>query len=207
MRSEASASSPQEERIPRRGIATAPRPLPPFPSSAALALERASWDELECKFVDGGTPELADLVGWEFRGINTQLFRSRHTPRLAGIKKFCKGMFRHEDGRVLGYNSPVAQNALDGRWDVAPRRFGFYQVAPVDSTARDNAYLHAVLLDYSRGGGKPLDPTRGLRDYLVQIDRDIYLGKAYYALGPLRVHSNFFILERHRVGLTDYARR
>jgi hypothetical protein len=33
------------------------------------------------------------------------------------------------------------------------------------------------------------------------------LGKAYYALGPLRVRSNFFILERHRVGLTDYARR
>jgi len=201
-------------------IAFAPRLLPPFPTSAALALERASWRELERTFVDGGTPDVADLVGWEFRGINTQLFGSRHTPRLAGIKKFCKGMFRQPnmegtgpapvpgvDGRVLGYNSPVAQNALDGRWDIAAKRFGFYQVAPVDPTARDNEYVHAVLLDYSRGGNKPLDPTGGLRDYLVQLDRDIYLGKAYYALGPLRVHSNFFILERHRVGLTDYARR
>jgi hypothetical protein len=188
-------------------IAKAPRPLPPFPSTAALALERASWHELERRFVDGGTPELADLVGWEFRGINTRLFGSRTTPRLAGIKKFCKGMFRHEDGRTMGYNSPVAQNALDGRWDIAAKRFGFYEVAPVDPTARDNEYLHAVLLDYSRGGNKPYDPTRGLRDYLVRLGDDLFLGKAYYALGPLRVHSNFFILERHRVGLTDYAQR
>jgi len=67
-----------------------------------------------------------------------------------------------------------------------------------------------VLLDYGRGGNKPWDPTRGLRDYVVQVDPsnpDLFLGKAYYALGPLRVHSNFFILERLRRGLTDYVRR
>ncbi len=121
-----------------------------------------------------------------------------------------KGFFRTEDGRVKGYNSPVEQNVLDGRWHVAAKRFGFYLVAPVDATARDNAYLHAVLLDYGKGGNKPWDPTRGLRDYLVQVDPanpDLFLGKAYYALGPLRVHSNFFILERLRRGLTDYVRR
>jgi hypothetical protein len=115
----------------------------------------------------------------------------------------------------MGYNCPVVQNVLDGRWhtkpsDTAPKRFGFYEVAPVDPTARDNHYLHSVLLDYGKGGNKAYDPSRGLRDYLVQVDRDnpdLYLGKAYYALGPLRVHSNFFILERFRRGLTDYARR
>jgi hypothetical protein len=62
-------------------------------------------------------------------------------------------------------------------------------------------------LNYGKGGNKPYDPTAGLRDYVVQLDDDLYLGKAYYALGPLRVPSNFFILERHRVGLTDYATR
>ena len=188
----------------------ATRVLSPFPSTAALALERATHADVELAFVRGSTPDLDDLVGWEFRGINHPAWA-----RLAGIKKFVKGFFRGEDGRVMGYNCPVVQNVLDGRWhtkpsDTAPKRFGFYEVAAVDPTRRDNAYLHAVLLDYGRGGNKLWDPSRGLRDYLVQIDPanpDLFLGKAYYALGPLRVHSNFFILERHRRGLTDYASR
>jgi len=185
--------------------AALPRILPPFPTPAALALERASHRELDLAFVRGETPELESLIGWEFRGINHPAWA-----KLAGIKKFVKGFFRTEDGRVKGYNSPVEQNVLDGRWHVAAKRFGFYVVAPVDATARDNAYLHAVLLDYGKGGNKLWDPTRGLRDYLVQVDPanpDLFLGKAYYALGPLRVHSNFFILERLRRGLTDYVRR
>lgn len=184
--------------------------LPPFPTAAALALERARHRELELAFVRGATPDLDALVGWEFRGINHPTWA-----RIAGIKKFVKGFYRGDDDRVMGYNCPVVQNVLDGRWhtkpsDTAPKRFGFYEVAAVDATARDNAYLHSVLLDYGKGGNKPWDPSRGLRDYLVQVDPanpDLFLGKAYYALGPLRVHSNFFILERHRRGLTDYARR
>ena len=66
------------------------------------------------------------------------------------------------------------------------------------------------MIDYGKGGNPKGDPSNGLRDYLVQVDAanpDLFLGKAYYALGPLRVHSNFFILERHRRGLTNYARR
>ena len=182
----------------------------PFPTPAALALEAASWGHLERTFVRGATPDLDLLVGWEFRGINHPSWA-----RLAGIKKFVKGFFRNDDGRVMGYNCPVEQNVLDGRWrtkpdDIAPKRFGFYEVAPVDPTRRDNAYLHAVLLDYGRGGNKRFDPTSGLRDYLVQVDADnpdLYLGKAYYALGPIRFATSFFILERLRPGLTSYARR
>lgn len=187
----------------------------PFPTTAALALERASWDDIETAFMRGTQPALDALVGWEFRGINRFPLYPLPLPQLLGIKKFVKGFFRDEDGRVMGYNCPVVQNVLDGRWhtkpsDTAPKRFGFYEVAPVDATRRDNAYLHAVLLDYGRGGNKPWDPTSGLRDYLVQVDPenpDLYLGKAYYALGPARVRSNFFILERWRRGLTNYARR
>ncbi|MCX5745152.1 MAG: hypothetical protein NT062_21920 [Proteobacteria bacterium] len=196
-------------------VAPAPLPpirrlLPPFPTAAALGLERATRAELELAFVRGGTPALADLAGWEFRGINHPASAS-----LAGIKKFMKG-FVWEDGRahgtLYGYNCPIEQNVLDGRWrarpeDAAPKRFGFYRVAAVDPTHRDNAYLHAVLLDYGAGGNKSWDLSAGLRDYLVQLSDDLFLGKAYYALGPLRVHSNFFILERHRRGLTDFARR
>lgn len=184
--------------------------LAPFPSRAALALEASTRAELEAVMLRGLQPDLDRLVGWEFRGINHPAWA-----KVAGIKKFVKGFFRGEDGRVMGYNCPVLQNVLDGRWhtkpsDTAPKRFGFYEVAPVDPTRRDNVYLHAVLLDYGRGGNKVYDPTSGLRDYLVQVDPtnpDLFLGKAYYALGPLRVHSNFFILERFRVGLTDLAMR
>lgn len=183
----------------------------PFPSSAALALEAATHKELDTVFMRGATPDLEQLVGWEFRGINHPTWAS-----VAGIKKFIKGFFRdNETGRVMGYNCPVVQNVLDGRWhakpsDTAPKRFGFYQVAPVDATARDNAYLHAVLLDYGKGGNPWFDPSKGLRDYLVQVDStnpDLYLGKAYYALGRARIATSFFILERLRPGLTDYAAR
>jgi hypothetical protein len=189
---------------------TAARTLSPFPTTAALALERATWDELETAFVRGASPDIDALIGWEFRGINRFKFRPLPIAEVTGIKKFLKGFFRADDGRAMGYNSPVAMNALDGRWHVGPKRFGFYEVYNVDPTARDNAYLHAVMLDYSRGGNKPYDLSNNLRDYVVQVDPgnpDLLLGKAFYALGPARVSSNFFILERHRVGLTDYARR
>jgi hypothetical protein len=189
----------------------------PFPTRAALALEQTPMRELERVFVRGATPDLDALVGWEFRGINHLPLNALPIAQAVGIKKFVKGFFRAQDGtgRVMGYNIPVARNVLDGRWhlkptDREPKRFGFYQIAAVDPTAYDNTYLHAVLLDYSKGGNARLDVTNGLRDYLVQVDPgnpDLFLGKAYYAIGPLRIATNFFILERHRTGLTEYVRR
>ncbi len=192
-------------------LAAAPtRTVAQLPSQRALALERMTWRELNRTFVRGATPDPDALVGWEFRGINTRLMQIRNFERLWGIKKFVKGFVRAPDGRVTGYNKSVENNALDGRWTIRDKAFGFYAVDHVDPTARDNTFLHALLLDYSRGANPAYDPSRGLRDYLVQVDADdpdLFLGKAYYAVGPLRVASNFFILERHRVGLTDYARR
>lgn len=175
-----------------------------LPSPAALAIEAAPWRALEPMFQRGLTPDLEGLLGWEWRGINRA--PSDAVLRLAGIKKFVKGMFRADDGRILGYNCPVEQNALDGRWrtrpsDEAPKRFGFYAIAPVDPTSRDNHYLHALLLDYGRGGNPIWDPSRNLRDYLVQVDAgnpDLLLGKAYLAAGPARIAMSYFILERFR---------
>ena len=142
------------------------RVLPPFPTRAALALESSTHAELELAFLRGETPDLQQLVSWEFRGINHPRWA-----KIAGIKKFVKGFFlgtngKNEDGRVMGYNCPVVQNVLDGRWhtkpsDTAPKRFGFYEVAAVDPTSRDNYYLHSVLLDYGKGGNKAWDPSAG----------------------------------------------
>lgn len=182
----------------------------PLPSTAQLRLEQTPMHELEKIFVRGVQPNLDDLVGWEFRGINHLPLNRLPVANLVGIKKFVKGFFRTEDGRVMGYNSPVKNNALDGRWHVAPKKFGFYEVAPVDPTARDNFYLHAVLLNYGKGKNPAYDPSQVLRDYVVQVDAnnpDLFLGKAYGAFGPLRIPTNFFILERFRVGLTDYVKR
>jgi hypothetical protein len=188
-------------------LESTPRTLSPFPSTRALALEQTPMHELEKEFMRGSLPALDDLVGWEFRGINHLPLNVLPVAQLAGIKKFVKGFYREPDGRVMGYNRGVRRNALDGRWHVRPTRYGFYEVDEVDSTATDNKYLHAVLLDYGRGGNKPYDPTGLLRDYVVQLDTDLFLGKAYFAVGPARVPSNFFILERHRPGLTDYEKR
>jgi hypothetical protein len=196
-------------------IVSSPALPPPFPSRAALALEQTPMSGLERVFQRGATPDLDQLVGWEFRGINHLPLNALPIAKLVGIKKFMKGFYRGEDGRVMGYNIPVVCNVLDGRWhlkpsDSEPKRFGFYEVHEVDATSRDNTYLHAVLLNYGKGGNKRFDPTSGLRDYVVQVDAknpDLFLGKAYYALGPARIATNFFILERHRVGLTQYVRR
>jgi hypothetical protein len=195
--------------------ATAPRLRSGLPSAAAIDLARATVPDLERAVVRGVTPPIDDLVGWEFRGINATPPGAPPIARLAGIQKFVKGMFATDDGGVMGYNCPVVQNALDGRWqtrpsDDAPKRFGFYTVAPVDPTRRDNHYLHALLLDYGRGGNRPWDITRGLRDYLVQIDADnpdLLIGKAYAAIGPARVPLGYFLLERWRRAPGEITRR
>ena len=198
---------------PRPTIATPPAPRDLGPNrlgARGIELERMTNAELEVVFLRAATPDPAKLVAWEFRGTNVPAWM-----RLIRNKKFVKGMVSDERGELYGYNCPCVQNGLDEPWitrpdDRAPRRFGFYRVDTVDPTARDNTYLHALLLDYGRGGNKPLDPTAGLRDYLVQVDPtddDLYLGKAYYAVGPTRVFTNFFVLERLRIGITELVRR
>jgi hypothetical protein len=179
------------------------------PGAAFLALARMPVRALEELLQRGHAPDLASLVGWELRGLNTPPWA-----RFLGIRKFIKGFYGPAGSArpgvaplaIRGYNCAVVQNAVDQPWigrpdPARPDRFGYFHVAAVDPTARDNAYLHAVLLDYGRDGNAGFDPTRGLRDYLVQVDPaqpDLFLGKAYYALGPARLGVSFFVLERFR---------
>lgn len=178
------------------------------PSPEYLALNQLSGRELERTFVRGTMPDLSALAGWEFRGMNTPMWA-----RAVGIKKFVKGFYRPSGNRheLFGYNCPVEQNRLPEPWRIKPspdyaKRFGFYLVHEVDPTSRDNVYLHSVLLDYSKAMNHPYDPTNGLRDYMVQVspdNPDLYLGKAYYALGNVRVPTSFFVLERFQRGPAD----
>ncbi len=170
-------------------------------SAAYKRLVGQSRSALEAALIGGEAPSLPALVGYEYRGYNVAPALS-----LLGIRKFIKAFFKTPDGSVYGCNTPVAQNGLNGPWkarprEAAPRRYAFFSVEPVDPEAGDNAYLHALLLDYGRGGNPRYDPSRLLRDYLVRCvpgSDDLLLGKAYTAVGPWRIPATFFLLERHR---------
>ena len=154
----------------------------------------------------GRSPDLARLSGWEFRGFNTP-----EVLQLAGIRKFKKGFFRndpsrpHKDG-IQGYNVNVVQGTLGDPWVDAlkngkPVRMGWYETRAVDLAEPDGKYPNAALINYAASRRNPaIDPTRLLRDYLVQVypdNADLYLGKAFLAFGPLRLFVSYFVLERH----------
>ena len=163
--------------------------------------------ELAAIFARGERPDIESMVGWIYRGANTHV-----VAKAAGIGKFVKGFYRDaaaEEAR--GYNIPVIPDALDRPWQLqpspaAPKRFGFYRVAPVDATAPDNAHLHAILLDYGAVPGKILDPVRTLRDYLVRVEAgsdELLLGRAFARVGPAAIPLSWFLLER--LAPTDFA--
>ena len=180
----------------------APAPSPSGPGSATFR-RLASLDarELYREFLRGQRPDKDDLAGWEFRGLN----HARAT-ELLGIRKFVKGFYRSDDD-LYGYNLKIRQTSVFEEWqgvpdDNTPIRHGFYRVRDVDPTGTDNAHLHALLLDYGQGDNPRFDVTRGLRDYLVQVDADVYLGVAMYAFGSKRLPlPGCFLLDRFRRGV------
>jgi hypothetical protein len=203
-----SAESGSAALAPREGESTS--------SSESRSIEprkRYSWlqilreisnGEREALMMRGTAPRFEDLVGWEFSGGN-----ALGLTKLIGIRKFTKGFYegppRSASGPepfVQGYNIVVRQNGDEAPHVYAPseekpKRHGFYRVHAVDPQARDARYPNGVLLDYSLGGNGLFGPP--LRDYLVQVypdDPDLLLGKAYVALGPVRIPVSFFVLQR-----------
>lgn len=164
-----------------------------------------SDDELDDVLRAGTPPDLAGLVGWEFRGFNPPAFA-----RVLGFQKFIKGFARDEAGKVYGYNLFVAdaRGGAAAPWvakgDGGPdTRHGFYDLVPLDPADG----VHGVLLDYGSGRNAWYNPEAVIRDQLVQVSADnpdLLLGKAFLQIGPWRVFSNFFILERlHRAPDAD----
>ena len=169
-------------------------------SHAFRELAARSPRELEAILRRGQPPAIDALLGYEFRGYN-------HPRRAAllGIRTFIKGFFGAGEA-VLGFNTRTRQNGLEGAWiarpdDAAPGRFAFFSVLTPGSGERDDAYTHAVLLDYGAGGNAPYDPARLLRDHVVRVHEhsdELLLGKAHVAVASARVPVGFFLLERHR---------
>lgn len=171
------------------------------PSDHYLRLVATRPAELGRLMVRGERPDVANLVGWEFRGTNMPA-----TSRFLGLRRFIKGFTAAEDGRTVGYNKSVPGSDLSTAWRARPQRDGRVAFAPfavldVDPQARDNRYLQALLLDY---GAAP-DPEPGvagrLRDYLVRVEAGsdaLLLGRAFLAWGDRRVPVGWFALERLR---------
>jgi hypothetical protein len=163
-----------------------------------LKLAALKPGQLEAILLRGQMPDMEALAGREYRGMNLGV-----GARLLGIRKFIKGFYRSADGQAFGYNIRAKQNSPDEPWLARlsggeRKRFGFYRVSPTDPESRDNAYLHALLLDYGQGGNGRFDVTALLRDYLVRVNTgsdDLLLGKAFMAIGPLRVPIGYFLLE------------
>lgn len=165
-----------------------------------LSLTTASNDFLEEVLRAGTAPDVDKLAGWEFRGFNTLDLTS-----MIGIRKFKKGFYKDGD-LAKGYNVKIKQNGglLDPWEDVIKKgesaKHGFYNVEPVTESDKDNLYPNSLLLNYGSSDRNPkADPSKFLRDYLVQVDTDnddLYLGKAYVALGPKRVFVSYFVIER-----------
>jgi hypothetical protein len=174
--------------------AIAPAPGPSFAELIAM-----SNDELDTVLQGGTAPDLDALVGWEFRGFNPPVFA-----KILGFQKFIKGFVRDEAGKVYGYNLFVedARGGPDAPWtakgDGGPdTRHGFYDIVPL---AADTG-IDGVLLDYGSGRNAWYNPEAVIRDQLVQVSAgnpDLLLGKAFLQIGPGRIFSNFFILERLR---------
>ncbi len=163
-----------------------------------IILASASDDELEELMLSSKAPKIGNLKGWEFKG-----YKSLDVTTLLGFRKFKKGFFQDGD-QFRGYNVKVKQNGLIDPWIDLEKggvsvKHGWYDVYPVKSEEKDNLYPNALMLNYSSERNPKADPSRFLRDYLVQVDPknpNLLLGKAYVALGPKRVFVSYFILEK-----------
>lgn len=169
-------------------------------------LARTPTRQISALFDAGAQPDVDALVDWEFRGFNKPLIT-----KLGGFQKFKKGFYRKGE-EVWGYNVPVRQGALERPWtclpaDDQPRRFGFYRVHVLPEFAHAAREPRSLLLDYSEGGN-PLYEGSFLRDYLRQVDPDdpdVYIGKAYTALGARQLFPTFFVLQRDREAPVAYG--
>jgi len=167
-----------------------------------IELALSSNEKLEAIMNSGTMPDVRDLAGWEFKGYNTFDLTG-----ILGFRKFKKGFIADTElksptDRIKGYNLKVVQNGIIEDWiDTGAPRYAFYEVYPAKDDPVDNKYPNALLINYGASDKNPIyDPARFLRDYLVQVypdNKDLFLGKAYVALGSARIFVSFFILERN----------
>ncbi len=159
-------------------------------------------DELADVFSRGGTPTFDELGGYEFDGFNTM-----DLTQVIGIRRFRKGFLAADEtvgaGEMGGYNVTVRPGPPTKPWDVVykkgrPHRHSPYRVYRVPRGDKEDRYPNALLINYDCKRNPFWNPGF-LRDYLVKVtpdDPNLFLGKAYVALGPARIYVSYFVLRR-----------
>jgi len=142
-----------------------------------------TWDELteadhrvlEEAMRTGATPDIDQLLGHTYRGLNSGL-----VPRITG-RKF-KKVFHEHEGRPFGHN------VVDRRGK--PVEIGWFSLRPEGRLVR-----FAYHVRQNSGLNFPL---RGIQDLVVlpnPDDHTLVLGKAYF----LRLRVAYFVLQRETV--------
>ncbi len=159
-------------------------------------------DELSDVFARGITPDFKELGGFEFDGYNTM-----DLTQLIGIRRFRKGFLEADEtvgsDELGGYNVTVRPGPPTTEWDIVykkgkPHRHSPYRVYRAPAGDKEDKYPHSLLINYDCPRNPVWNPGF-LRDYLVKVtpdNPDLFLGKAYVALGPARVYVSYFVLKR-----------
>ena len=138
-------------------------------------LTEADHRVLEEAMRTGATPDIDQLLGHTYRGLNSGL-----VPRITG-KKFKKVLHEHE-GRPFGHN------IVDRRGK--PVEIGWFSVRPEGRLVR---------FDYNVKQNSGLNfPLRGIQDFVVLPnpgDHTLVLGRAHY----LKLRVAYFVLQRETV--------
>lgn len=169
--------------------------------SLARSLRHASRRELRERLLAGHPVDPAALEGFAYRG--TALGMPGFVERLSW-KTFQKTFWRHDDGRLLGWNVRLHQDGVD-----APSRpiekggepwcTWFYEVVPGGVPA-PTGFDRGLFIDYARGPNPRLDVIRWVKDPLVALapgDADALMGVSYAVIGGRCLTTpTWFTLER-----------
>lgn len=168
-------------------------------------LAKADKKTLDDVMENGKMPDLESMAGFEFDGYNLTFMAS-----ILGIRKFRKGFYKYKWNKVLdlwryaGYNVKMKQNSFKKPWEYKgkePKKFGWFEIFTLNRFKEEglDMYPNATILHYGLDKRNTLFEGKMLRDYLVQVndnDKDLYLGKAYNAIGKNLVMPSYFIIKR-----------
>ena len=173
------------------------------------SIAKADKKTLEEVLKNGTMPDLESMAGWEFDGYNLTFIAT-----VLGIKKFRKGFYKElekntcegcscETEAYKGYNVKMEQNKFEEPWKYKngkPQRFGWFNIIRHYKFHKALAlYTNAALLHYGLDKRNTMFEGKMLRDFLVQVndnDKDLYLGKAYNAVGKNLVMPSYFVIKR-----------
>lgn len=171
------------------------------PKLSFRALTNMSRKQLNRLMEFGTAPQLADVVGYEFRGWNVPPLAA-----LIGTRKFKKGFCGQPyKGFLYGYNVRVQQNDKHEPWlarpsEKNPRRFAFFKVFP-PRVVGQSRFANTMVIHYASWQRYFfLNPARYTVDYMVypeSSNKDLMLGKSYFELGPIKFFVGHLVLERY----------